>query len=81
MHDVIAQRYNDMLPLIITSNHPMDPEPDGSRERRKRGLDEPLTLRDRLGDGLMSRLYEMCEIVPMRGLDYRSEINRHSRQY
>lgn len=33
--------------------------------------DEPETLEDQIGDRLRSRLYEMCEIVPMYGLDYR----------
>ena len=42
-------------------------------------LDEPLTLKHRLGDALMSRLYEMCEVVPMRGKDYRLGVGQHSR--
>jgi DNA replication protein DnaC len=69
MHDVIAQRYNQELPMILTSNHLTGDEPE--REGRLPARDEPLTLRDRLGDALMSRLYEMCRIVPLRGEDYR----------
>ena len=69
-----------MLPMIITSNHTMDAE-SGTRERRKPALDEPLTLRDRLGDGLMSRLHEMCEIIPMRGKDYRVHVRQHTRYH
>jgi DNA replication protein DnaC len=33
--------------------------------------DEPETLEDQLGDRLRSRLYEMCDVVPMYGPDYR----------
>jgi DNA replication protein DnaC len=73
MHDVIAYRYNDDTPLIMTSNHP--PGDDVERGRAGRPvLDAPLTLRDRLGDALMSRLYEMCRTVELKGQDYRSGI-------
>ena len=33
--------------------------------------DEPETLEDQIGDRLRSRLYEMCDVVPMYGRDYR----------
>ena len=33
--------------------------------------EEPETLEDQLGDRLRSRLYEMCDVVPMFGADYR----------
>jgi DNA replication protein DnaC len=33
--------------------------------------DEPETLEDQIGDRLRSRLFEMCELVPMYGQDYR----------
>jgi DNA replication protein DnaC len=33
--------------------------------------DEPETLQDQIGDRLRSRLYEMCDVVPMAGKDYR----------
>jgi DNA replication protein DnaC len=33
--------------------------------------DEPETLEEQLGDRLRSRLYEMCDVVPMFGHDYR----------
>ena len=42
-------------------------------------VDEPLSLKHRLGEPLMSRLYEMCEVVPMRGRDYRIWVSQHSR--
>ena len=69
MHDIIVQRYNDKMPLILTSNHPTG---EGSEEgEHERSVKEVLTLRDRMGDALMSRLYEMCRVVIVEGGDYR----------
>lgn len=79
MHDVIAQRYNEVRPMIITTNHELGEAPSRGRGRSKAALDEPLSLRDRLGDALMSRLYEMCEVLPLQGDDYRTGVRRHSR--
>ncbi len=75
MHDIIAHRYNEQRLMIITSNHLTGDEPEA--ERRGRQLDGPLTLIDRLGDALMSRIYEMCRIIRVRGkkdMDYRRMI-------
>jgi DNA replication protein DnaC len=75
LHDVIAHRYNDETPLIMTSNHAPGEDAERNRAASTRpALDAPLTLRDRLGDALMSRLYEMCRIVELKGHDYRSGI-------
>jgi len=71
LHDIIAHRYNEKKHLVVTTNLPLgDDEP----RRRGRGVDAPSTLRDRLGDALISRLREMCRIVEIGGLDYRTEI-------
>lgn len=69
MHDIITQRYNDNRPLIMTSNLPID-----SDKPRRAGADAQFSLRERLGDPLMSRLYEMCRIVRVGGQDYRSGV-------
>jgi DNA replication protein DnaC len=75
MHDIIATRYNEERPLIITTNLAIGDEPakKGSRgeKPRKGALDAPLSLRDRLGDALISRIYEMCKIVRVQGEDFR----------
>ncbi len=68
LHDVIVARYNELRPVLLTSNYP--PE----AEDLPRGPVDPveaLTLRDRLGDALMSRIYEMCRTVGFAGEDYR----------
>lgn len=73
LHDVIAQRYNDALPVILTSNRPIGEsgveELDEVTSHR-----EELTLHERLGDALMSRLHEMCFVVRIRGQDYRKGV-------
>jgi DNA replication protein DnaC len=74
MHDIIATRYNEERPLIITSNLAIGDEKRPARgDRARRGtLDEPLSLKDRLGDALISRIYEMCKIVRVQGKDFRT---------
>lgn len=72
LHDVIAQRYNDERPIIMSSNRPVGEPGLGSRDGA--ALREELTLYDRLGDALMSRLHEMCFIVRVEGDDYRKGI-------
>jgi DNA replication protein DnaC len=81
MHDVIAHRYKEDRPLIMTSNLPTGDEPRKGRAARQAPVDGPLSLRDRLGDALMSRLYEMCRIVPVSGRDYRSWILHAKHHY
>jgi len=71
LHDVIAQRYNDNRPMIVTSNLSVGEAPEGGPPTRGRALDAPLSLRDRLGDALMSRLHEMCRLIHLGGRDYR----------
>ena len=81
MHDIIAQRYNEERPLIMTSNLPIGDEAARTRRPKSAPPDAPLSLRDRLGDALMSRLYEMCRIVTLAGRDYRSWILHAKHHY
>jgi DNA replication protein DnaC len=65
LHEIIAHRYNNRLSLILTTNCPLT---DDSRSKNKQGgVLGVLTLQDKLGDALMSRLYEMCRFVPVEG--------------
>jgi len=80
MHDIIAHRYNEKRLLIMTSNHATGDETKRSRGSRESTLDAPLSLRDRLGDALMSRVYEMCLIVNIEGEDFRKTI-REAKHY
>ena len=75
LHDLITSRYNQELPLILTTNLDLGDEPTPARPHA-RPQDAPLTLRERIGDALLSRLYEMCQIVRVTGNDYRSWVVR-----
>jgi DNA replication protein DnaC len=81
MHDVIVQRYNEERPLILTTNLSLGDEAGKRAGARAAPLEAPLSLRDRLGDALMSRLYEMCRVVRLRGRDYRSWILHAKHHY
>lgn len=50
---IINKKYNDMLPVIITSNYSMD------------------ELAARVGDRIVSRIAEMCDVVMIDGDDRR----------
>jgi DNA replication protein DnaC len=64
MHDVLAHRYNRRLPTLMTTNR-------ATGDDESAAADAP-SLRDRLGDALMSRLYEMCLLVGVAAkTDYR----------
>lgn len=69
LHEIISHRYNNQLPMIITTNSPIG-------EPEKRGAHEQLTLKQRLGDALMSRLYEMCRFIAVESEDYRRKVKK-----
>jgi DNA replication protein DnaC len=69
MHDVLAHRYNRKLPTIMTSNRPTGDDEDSGPTVK----DVP-TLKDRLGEALMSRIYEMSLVVPVTCEDYRRRV-------
>ncbi len=72
LHEIIAHRYNARLPMILTTNCEIgDADDKTAGDRRVLGR---LTLRQRLGDALMSRLYEMCRFVELGGADYRQHL-------
>ncbi len=63
---LLGTRYNRQLTTIVTSNFPA-----ASPELRATSYDQELTLDQRVGERVMSRLREMCRIVPMNGPDFR----------
>jgi DNA replication protein DnaC len=74
---ILNTRYNERRTTIITTNYrnlppSKDIQIEGSRDYRaasKSNREE--TLGDRIGERMRSRLYEMCRIVEMHGVDYR----------
>lgn len=69
MHDVLAHRYNRKLPTLMTTNRPTGDDEEGPPAPA--GVP---TLRDRLGDALMSRLYEMSRVVTVESEDFRRRV-------
>jgi DNA replication protein DnaC len=65
LYNLLNTRYNRKRITVATSNY--EDEPDLSSGERDR-------LEDRLNYRLRSRLYEMCQMVPLRGEDYRKQI-------
>jgi DNA replication protein DnaC len=57
---IIDTRYNERRPTIVTSNYAL--LDDSS---------DPNALISRIGFRTMSRLHEMCDVVQMRGVDFR----------
>jgi DNA replication protein DnaC len=80
IHDIIAHRYNEQKPLILTSNLEIGDETP-ARRANSRPVEAPLSLKDRLGDALISRLYEMCKIINLTGRDFRKTIGQVSRDF
>lgn len=73
---VMNSRYNRRLPTLFTSNY----APGSGKAERDRGLDRaPETqdfglLENRIGPGLLSRLYEMARPVEIQVRDFRREV-------
>ena len=62
---IVNTRYNERRTTIFTSNYP-DLPPDASP-----GV---ITLHDRIGFRMRSRLHEMCDFLDLEGADYRTLI-------
>src|SRR5216684_7765853 len=66
---IINTRYNDKRTTIITTNYPDGDAASAEIDQLQRTA-RPLTLGDRIGDRMRSRLHEMCKIVDVRGKDF-----------
>lgn len=64
---LLDQRYQSQLPTIITTNFPDGPAAEAAGGEAFRGL----TLVDRIGVRLRSRLKEMCPLLNLPGMDLR----------
>lgn len=86
---ILSSRYNEDRSTIITSNLPNEPTSISfSGEPVDRFASQPtkearramtkVTLADRIGDRIWSRLQEMCVAVEMQGEDFRQKVKRAS---
>jgi DNA replication protein DnaC len=83
---ILNSRYNDRRTTIITTNYQNEgsllsapPRRTGSSTSRdlENGTKD-ITLGDRIGDRMWSRLQEMCVVVEMHGEDFRQKVKRAS---
>jgi DNA replication protein DnaC len=72
---ILNTRYNDKQSTIITTNYLDLPAGGGAKTDAERAARE-LTLGDRIGDRMRSRLAEMCVRVEMNGDDFRQTVKR-----
>jgi len=77
---ILNHRYNQKKLTILTSNLPEAASETASRSpgARERITD---TLVDRIGLRIYSRLFEMCEKVPIRAEDYRQTVRQHTQSW
>jgi DNA replication protein DnaC len=67
---ILNTRYNDKQRTIITTNYPNKPAGGGEKNDAERAA-RALTLGDRIGDRMRSRLAEMCIPIEITGEDFR----------
>lgn len=70
---ILNTRYNDRQRTIITTNYPNKPAGGGEKNDAEKAARE-LTLGDRIGDRMLSRLAEMCTPVEIMGVDFRRRV-------
>ncbi len=75
IHTIINHRYTNQRLTIFSSNWAIPEKTDVERLSR-----EP-TLSDRIGERLYSRVLEMCEIVAMKGPDFRKEVHKAGKDF
>ena len=81
LDELISRRYNAGLPTLFATNYPRDPQPvpvqpgrmvnTASREFQRDA--EFMSLEERVGQRVYSRLNEMCDFVAVDGPDYRKD--------
>ncbi|MGH9606639.1 MAG: ATP-binding protein [Terracidiphilus sp.] len=72
---ILNTRYNNKLTTIVTTNYPDLPPGGGELKEVERAARE-LTLGDRIGERMRSRLAEMCIRIEMTGKDIRQTVKR-----
>jgi DNA replication protein DnaC len=72
---ILNTRYNNKLTTIVTTNYPDLPPAGGNLSDPERAARE-LTLGDRIGERMRSRLAEMCIRIEMTGKDFRQTVKR-----
>jgi DNA replication protein DnaC len=78
---ILNYRYNQKRPTLLTSNLPDGTGGESAVGRSPSGKYRVTdTLQDRVGVRIYSRLFEMCEKVPIHAKDFRQEVKVHQQQ-
>ena len=78
---MITHRYTHKKLTILSTNWPLQAKTGSSTrsEQMKTAIKD--TLEERIGRRLFSRIMEMCEVVQVEGPDYRTDIDKASRDF
>jgi len=69
---ILNTRYNNKRTTIITTN--FSDQAAGQTSGPRAAREE--TLGDRIGERMRSRLHEMCKVIEMNGIDFRTSVRR-----
>jgi DNA replication protein DnaC len=81
LDELISRRYNAGLTTLFATNYPRDPQPVPTQPGRMVRTASPefqreaeaMSLEERVGQRIFSRLNEMCDFVKLDGPDYRKD--------
>ncbi len=75
IHTIVNHRYTNQRLTVFSSNWRLSAKPGVETVAR-----EP-TLSDRIGERLYSRILEMCEIIEMKGPDFRKVVRKAGQDF
>lgn len=67
IREIIGGRYDKQRTTLVTTNFPLE-------AKRTPGTPAQILLQDKIGADMVSRLREMCRVVPMDGIDFRTNV-------
>jgi DNA replication protein DnaC len=67
IREIIGGRYAKQRTTLATTNFPL-------AAQRAPGGPPPILLQDKIGADMVSRLREMCRVIPMDGIDFRQRV-------
>lgn len=67
IREIIGGRYDKQRTTLVTTNFPLE-------TKRVPGTSAQIVLQDKIGADMVSRLREMCRVVPMEGNDFRQMV-------
>lgn len=69
IREIIGGRYDKQRTTLVTTNFPLQ-----AAAQRTPGTSGQILLQEKIGADMVSRLREMCRVVPMEGADFRQNV-------